>query len=60
MTPAADQPQPFRHRADAQRAVVAEDVLLVEGRTRQGTRAGAGGHDDVLSDQLFHHRRSSS
>jgi hypothetical protein len=47
----ADHTQLLGHGTDLQRAVVAEDLLLVEGRTRQRTGAGAGGHHHLLGLQ---------
>src|SRR6478609_5275291 len=47
-----------RHTADAQGAVVREDVRFVERRARQGARVRAGGDDDVLADDAFFSRAS--
>jgi hypothetical protein len=47
----ADQAQLLRHRADAQRAVVAEHALLVEGRARQARALEPVATITMLADQ---------
>lgn len=48
----ADHAQLLGHGADVQRAVVGQDVLFVKGQAGQLARRRAGGHDDVLGDQV--------
>jgi hypothetical protein len=49
MTPAPMTPSASARRPIAQRAVVGQDALLVEGRARQRARVRAGGDDHVLA-----------
>ena len=49
----ADQAELFRQRTDAQRAVIREHLLFIEGCTGQGPRGGAGGQHDLLAHQRF-------
>ena len=49
----ADQSQLFGHSGHAQGTVIGQNVFLVERRTRQGTRIGACGHNNVFARNGF-------